>query len=275
MTSTLTRPSDHDRPPRRRRRRRLLVTIAVTVLLVLAVAGTAAWWFLRGDAPAAVDLGTAAASVEATASTVDAQASSDTTLSVADSAAVTSTIAGTWTVDSSVGEFSYEDSTGTFVGFRVDEELAGLGSTTAVGRTPAVSGTVTIDGTTLTAATIEADMTATTTNDSRRDDRVQSALGTATSPTATFVLTAPVELGADAASGGIVTVEAIGDLTIHGVTQQVTIPLQAQLVDGTIVIVGSTEITFADYGVTVPEAPIVLSAEDTGTLELQLFLQAT
>ena len=272
MTSTLTRPSDHDRPPRRRRRR--LVTLAVTVLLLLAVAGTAAWWFLRDDAPAAVDLGTAAASLEVTASTADAQATADTTLAVTDGVATTA-IAGTWTVDTSVGEFSYEDSTGTFVGFRVDEELAGLGSTTAVGRTPAVSGTVTIEGTTVTAATIEADMTATTTNDSRRDDRVQTALDTATYPTATFVLTEPVDLGTDAASGATATVDATGDLTIHGVTQQVTIPLQAQLVDGTIVIVGATEITFADYGVSVPEAPIVLSAEDTGTLELQLFLQAS
>jgi polyisoprenoid-binding protein YceI len=32
-----------------------------------------------------------------------------------------------------------------------------------------------------------------------------------------------------------VTVEATGELTIHGVTQQVTLPLEAQLVDRTIV----------------------------------------
>jgi len=134
---------------------------------------------------------------------------------------------------------------------------------------------VTIEGTTVTAATIEADLAATTTNDSRRDDRVPSALDTATYPTATFVLTEPVELDADAAGGTSVTVDATGDLTVHGITRQVTIPLQAQLVDGTIVIVGSTEITFADYGVSVPEAPIVLSAEDTGTLELQLLLQSS
>jgi len=69
-----------------------------------------------------------------------------------------------------------------------------------------------------------------------------------------------------------VTVEATGELTIHGVTKTVTIPLQAQLVDGTVVLIGSTEITFSDHGVSVPEAPIVLSASDTGTLELQLFL---
>jgi len=50
-----------------------------------------------------------------------------------------------------------------------------LGSTTAVGRTPDVTGTVTIEGTTVTAATIEADMTSITTNDSRRNDKVQSA----------------------------------------------------------------------------------------------------
>ena len=38
-------------------------------------------------------------------------------------------------------------------------------------------------------------------------------------------------------------------------------------------LVGSIPITFSDYGVSVPEAPIVVSASDTGTLELQLFLQ--
>jgi hypothetical protein len=31
--------------------------------------------------------------------------------------------------------------------------------------------------------------------------------------------------------------------------------------------------TFADHGVSVPEAPLALSASDTGVLELQLFLQ--
>lgn len=258
MTSTLDRPARQDRPPRRRRRR-LIVTLAVAILVLLAAAGAGIWWFFRGDAPDEVDLETAAVAAQ-----VD-----DTTATEAPSS-----ITGTWTVDTSVGTFDYEDSTGTFVGFRVDEELSGLGSTTAVGRTPTVSGTVTIDATTVTAVTIEADMTAVTTNDGRRDDNVQEALETSTYPTATFALTQPIELGTAAASGEAVTVDAVGDLTIHGVTQAVTLPLQAQLVDGTIVIVGSTEITFSDYGVSVPEAPIVVSAEDTGTLELQLFLAA-
>jgi YceI-like domain len=93
--------------------------------------------------------------------------------------------------------------------------------------------------------------------------------------TATFVLTEPIELGDAVTSGETVTVSAVGELTIHGVTTAVTIPLEAQLVDGTIVVVGSLDVTFSDYGVSVPSAPIVVSAEDNGVIELQLlFAQA-
>ena len=65
--------------------------------------------------------------------------------------------------------------------------------------------------------------------------------------------------------------DAVGDLTIHGTTRPVEIPLEAQLVDGVVVVVGSLDIVFADYGVSVPDAPIVVSAEDHGVIELQLF----
>ena len=72
-----------------------------------------------------------------------------------------------------------------------------------------------------------------------------------------------------------VSVVATGDLTIHGVTKSVQLRLGAQLVNGTIVIVGSVDITFADYGVTVPKSQIVLSVDDHGTLEMQLLLTKT
>jgi polyisoprenoid-binding protein YceI len=180
-------------------------------------------------------------------------------------------VSGTWSVDTSIGEFDYEGSTGTFVGFRVDEQLSSIGSTTAVGRTPEVTGSLEIDGTTVTGVTIEADMTAITTNESRRDDKVQAALDTDEFPTATFVLTDPIDLGAAAAGGEPVSTSATGELTIHGVTTTVTIPIEAQLVDDNIVVVGSLAIVFADYGVSVPSAPIVVSAEDHGVVEFQLF----
>ena len=185
--------------------------------------------------------------------------------------AATGDVSGTWTVDTSIGEFNYEESTGTFVGFRVEEELQGLGSVTAVGRTPTVSGTLAIDGTTVTAVSIEADMSAITTNDGRRDDKVWRALETDTFPTGTFVLTEPIELGDIATTGVAVTVEAVGELTIHGVTLPVTFPLTAQLVGDTIVVVGQVDVVFADYGVELPTAPIVLSLDDNGIIELQLF----
>ena len=183
------------------------LVIGGDVALIAPVA-VGLWWFLRDDAPDAVSLDAA----------VGAVANSSGAASAAG-------LAGDWTVDTSVGQFSFEDSTGTFVGFRVSEDLSRIGSTTAVGRTPAVTGTMSIDGSTLTAANIEADMTALTTN----------------------------------------------NLTVHGVTKSVEIPLEAQLTGDTIVVVGSLPVMFSDYGITAPTAPIVLSVDDHGTMELQLF----
>lgn len=238
----------------------LLRKIVVGVVLVVALLGAGVWWFLRDDAPAEADLATAVESVqEDTAST--------------GSAATTGTgIAGRWTVDTETGDFSYESATGTFAGFRIDEELAGIGETTAVGRTDAVSGEVTIEGTTLTAATFEVDLTTITTETSMRDDKVQEALETGEFPTATFALTEPVDLGATAAAGDAIEVTATGELTLHGVTRPVELAVEAQLVDGTVVLVATTELTFADYDTAVPSSPGVISADDHGILEAQILL---
>lgn len=241
-------------------RTKVLILAAVAVV---AIAGAGVWWFLRDDAPAEVSLDAAVESVDTTAPGADG---TDGT------AGATDGIAGTWVVDAETGDFDFESATGTFAGFRIEEELATIGSTTAVGRTGDVAGTIAIEGTTLTEATFEVDLTTLTTNESRRDDRVQGALDTATFPTATFALTDPVELGPDADAGGPVQVTATGELTIHGVTRPVEVPIEAQLVDGTIALVGSTQITFSDFDVEVPSSPIVLSVEDSGTLEVQLLL---
>lgn len=280
MTATATPPSQ--RPMRGAARKRLRVVLFLAALLFAAGAAFV-WWFLRDDAPDEVSISAAAAQVIESAQS--ARASSTGTAPVAPAAgastaaAATATtaaatagdVSGTWNVDTTIGDFNYEDSTGTFVGFRIAEELQGIGSTEAVGRTPTVSGTITIDDTTLTKVTVEADMSAITTNDSRRDDKVWQALETSTYPTGTFVLTEPVDLGAAATTGEPVQVQATGELTIHGVTQTVTIPLEAQLVGDTIAVVGQLDVVFADYSVTVPTAPIVLSVDDQGVVELQLF----
>ena len=240
--------------------RRKLLVLGAAGLLVLVVGAGGVWWFLRDDAPAPVDLTTAVEGVE------PAEAEADASTAEGE-------VAGTWQVDAEAGDFDFETATGTFAGFRIEEELASIGSTTAVGRTGDVDGTVEIAGTTVTSASFEVDLTTITTNEQMRDDKVQQALDTGEHPTATFTLTEPIELGAAAADGESVSVAAVGDLTINGVTRQVELPLEAQLVDGTVVVVGSIDVTFSDYEVEVPESRVVLSVDDHGTLELQVLLR--
>ncbi|MCJ7781356.1 MAG: YceI family protein, partial [Acidimicrobiia bacterium] len=58
---------------------------------------------------------------------------------------------------------------------------------------------------------------------------------------------------------------------IKDVTQPIEILLEAQRVGDLIVVVGSVDITFEDWGIEVPTAPVVASVDDHGILELQLF----
>ena len=199
----------------------------------------------------------------------------DTDEDVAPEIAVTSTaeLAGTWAVDAKTGEFTLEDATGSFAGFRVDEELASVGAFTAVGRTGDVSGTLEIADEHVTSAEIAVDLTTLQTDDRRRDSAVQRALGTSQHQTATFVLTGELHIEGAVESGEPVSFAAPGDLTVNGITQPVVVDIEAQLVGSVIAVVGSVEITFADFDVTVPQVPVVLSAEDHGIMEFQLLFR--
>ncbi len=245
------------------RSKKPLVAIAAVALLLVGVAG---WYvFLRDDAPEAFDIDTASGSVSDTA-----DGTTDDTDATAD-AATDDGVEGTWRIDATAGD----DGDGTSAGFRVDEELANLGATTAVGRTSVVEGSLTIDGTTVTAVEVTVDMDSLETDDSRRDGRMRSALATDEFPTSTFVLTEPIELGTLPDEGETISVTATGDLTIKDVTRSVDVALDARLVDGTLVVVGSTPVVFEDYGVEKPSAAIVLSLADEATMEFQLFFTRT
>lgn len=246
--------------------------IALLILGLLAVPAIGLAWFFGRTAPEEVSLEAIQAAIPATTSTDPVPPSTESTAgSTSTTANDSGGISGTWTVDTSLGSFSFEEATASFVGFRIEEELSGIGSNTAVGRTPEVSGTLQIEGTTVTAATVEADLTALVSNDSRRDGRIQQALETGQHPSATFVLTEPIELGDVPQEGEPLSMTALGDLSIHGVTNSVAFQLEAQLTDGMILVVGSTDLVFDDYQVRVPSAPIVLSVEDHGIVELQLW----
>lgn len=234
----------------------------VAVVAVLAVAAGAVWYFVfRDDSPAEVSLESATDSLGRKSS--GATSTSGGTPSTAG-------LDGTWNVDQTIGSFS--DFSSTFAGFRVQEELAGIGAKTAVGRTPKVTGSMTVEGTRIPNASFEVDMTTLTTDDSRRDGQLRTqAIETNRFPTASFRLTQPITLPKVPAEGEEITVNATGDLTVHGVTKQVTIPLEAQRTGRVIAVVGSITIPFADFDISPPRSAIVLSVDDKAVMEVQLF----
>ena len=225
------------------------------LLLVIGIA-LAAFLYFRDDAPEEADIADAGQTLD------------DEGLA----AASVDDIAGTWQVSSDVGD---TEETSTFAGYRVDEELGGgIGAQTAAGRTADVTGTVTIAAGQVTEASFEVDMTTLKSSDDRRDNQLKGrGLETDAFPTAGFVLTEPVALPDNAVAGDQLTFSAPGELTLHGVTKPVTIELQADLREGVIAIVGNTPIVLADYDISPPEGGFVVSVDDQGSLEFQLFLE--
>ncbi|MCO5177330.1 MAG: YceI family protein [Thermomicrobiales bacterium] len=261
--------------------------IAGALAAVVLLGAIGIWYqFFRDDAPPPASLDAAVSALAPTAAPTEA-ATATTATSVATgltSAAIvtqtpsvaTEVPSETSTGDGLAGEWTVVAQENAFVGYRIGEELASIGTTEAVGRTSDVIGTLTIDGTNLTAATITVDMTTLESDESRRDRALNDqALETRAFPEATFVLTEPVELPVGLADGESVSVTATGTLTLHGVEQTVQIPMEAQVSGDTLVVVGSLDISLADYGISQPQSPAVVSVQDHGTLELQLYFERT
>jgi polyisoprenoid-binding protein YceI len=178
-----------------------------------------------------------------------------------------SQLAGTWNVGS-----------GSVVGYRVREQLAFLQAPSdAVGRTSKVTGTATLGGSTdalsVTAASFSADVSTLASDRSMRDQRIHGiGLESDRFPTAGFELTQPVALPASASTGQQFQFSIIGKLTIHGVTKQVTIPVQAQLSGAAIEVVGSITFPWSEFGMQVPNVAGFVSVTNQATMEFDLHL---
>lgn len=186
---------------------------------------------------------------------------SDSTGSTSEASAFDGNFDGSWTLVA--GD--------SFVGYRVREELAFLPAPTdAVGRSTAVEGSLEIDGLQIVTTTVTADLTQLESDEARRDFAIHTnGLQSDTYPTATFELTQPIAFDEQPAEGEVVDVQATGDLTLHGVTREVTIPLEARWDGGQIAVVGSLRVAFGDYDITPPSlGPATVG--DNGTIELQL-----
>ncbi len=172
-------------------------------------------------------------------------------------------LAGTWKVGS-----------GSTAGYRVKEVLFGQDNE-AAGRTSSVTGTVTIAGTTVNAADVTVDLTTVKSDEDRRDSQFQGRImNTAQFPNATFKLTQPIALGPEPANGTPITVQGTGDLTLHGVTKSVTVPLKAQRNGNTIEVSATIPVVFADYQIPNPSFATI-TTEDHGELEFLLELTHT
>jgi polyisoprenoid-binding protein YceI len=189
-------------------------------------------------------------------------------VSAADNAAATTTGASNASVSNLDGAWKVTNA--SQVGYRVTEDLVGgLANNVAVGRTNAVTGSVTVAGTKVNAVDMTADLTKLTSDNSRRDGQVQGRiLSTNTFPTASFELSAPIDVGSIPAVGAENKAKATGDLTIHGVTKRVTIDVTYQLVSASeIRILGTVPIVWADYKIPSPTFAGVADVRDNGAME--------
>ena len=175
---------------------------------------------------------------------------------------------GVWSVNTELG--SFEDYSSSWAGYRVGEELSGIGTTDAVGRTAAVSGTLEIAGSTVTAATVEVDLTTVISDRPRRDGLVRRSLNTDQYPLARFELSEPISFDRLPEVGASVTATVAGTFSVHGASRPVQVALEATWVEGIVIVGGTFQILFEDYGIVPPSAPVVLSVEEIATIELLL-----
>ncbi len=240
--------------------RRAVGLIAGLAVVVLGLAAFGGWWFfIRDDAPEK-------ASIDNAGKTLSEESGTATT--AAGSAATD--VNGTWAVDKSVG--SFDDFSGTWAGYRFDEQLSGIGSNTAVGRTPDVKGTMTVEGDKVTGVDVNVDLTSLQSDSGSRDGALHSrGLQTDQFPTATFKLTDAVAVPAGVTGGHKVSTTALGELTVHGVTKPVTVKIDTTLNGGKAAVVGNAPIRLTDFGIEPPTGFRVLSIKNDGTFEFQIY----
>lgn len=238
-----------------------LVT-AVVALAVVVVAGSfiyAKFWNQADDEFDSSDVKDLLGATTTVA--LDAPITTETTVTGAE------TTVTARTGDGVEGEWTIAD--GSEVGYRVDESINGF-DTTANGRTQAITGTFTIGATTVSAGDFTVDMTTFKSDESRRDGQFNGRImDVAGFPTATFVLTAPIDFQQVPTDGGTLPATATGDLTLHGTTQSVTFEVEATFLNGRVGVLGQIPVVFADFGIPSPSIATI-TTEDNGILEFKL-----
>lgn len=177
------------------------------------------------------------------------------------------------TVELETVEGVWEIADDSVAGYRVFKDFVGASEFEAVGRTSSVFGDLTIEGTAVSEASFAVGIASIISDDDRRDREFRGpVLNAEIFPFANFNLTSPIDLGEVPQDGVAVTVDATGELTLKGVTNEVVFPLSARLVNGEVQVAGTIDVVFADYDIEPPNTPVIV-VRDEGVIEFSLFFE--
>lgn len=162
--------------------------------------------------------------------------------------------------------------------YRVDEELATVGVTQAVGETQAILGAILVgsDGMPVPCSRFDVDLRTLQSDSARRDNYLyENTLETESYPLATFVLRGTEGLDGPLAEGEETTFTMVGDLTVKDVTRLVAWETTATLADGALTGAAATEFEMPEFAIEPPTVQIVVSLDETVRLEIDLAARAS
>ena len=248
----------------------------ITRLLMLAVALVAlvvggAWVYATfiNDAPEEFDIADLEDRLSETTATDDSSTTTTPSTTVESDSESTEASTPSTTPQAEGDQQQWTITEGSEVGYRVAEVLFGI-DTEGVGRTEVVSGELSLAGTLITSANFTVDVASMQSDDNRRDGQFRGRImETDTFPTASFALTNPVDLGVEAREGAAVTTTIEGQLTMHGVTNHVTVEVAAKIEGGRLGVIGSVPVIFADFGILDPSINAI-KVQPEGLIEFVL-----
>lgn len=162
--------------------------------------------------------------------------------------------------------------TGNEVRYRVREQLVNVSlPNDAIGRASTITGGMAFDssgGVMAQASQFVIDVSTLKSDRDRRDGYVRGRLlQTDQFPTVTFVPMALNGVHLPLPSSGEMSFTIPGNLTVKGVTHPVTWAGKATFAGGEVLGTAATSFSFADFNLTKPRVPVLLSVEDTIKLE--------
>ena len=156
----------------------------------------------------------------------------------------------------------------SFVRYIVVEQLANKQfSSSAIGQTLAVTGEIELDRRGLpdqTNSLVIVDLTTLTSDKKKRDNylKTRANIGSERYPTATLVVSDINGLSWPLPKTADVSFQLSGDLTLLGITKQLTWDVVARIADGLVVGQASTTFTFDTFGIKKPNLLFIVSIED-------------